>query len=106
MFTKFSFVVFFLKTNVKCQKKEKEESIFLVHIFNLPSPSPSPSPPPFPFSPSSSPSSYFLVIAVVMVMRVMISVWGYYYNILFGVSLPPQCHPSEHYQFGNFVEPI
>lgn len=44
MFTKFSFVVVvFLKTNVKCQKKEKEESIFLVHIFNLPPPSPSPS---------------------------------------------------------------
>lgn len=62
MFTKFSFVVFFLKTNVKCQKKEKEESIFLVHIFNLPSPSPSPSPslsllpdpPPSPSSPSLS----------------------------------------------------
>ena len=40
MFTNFSFVVFFLKTNVKCQKKEKEESIFLVRIFNLPPPSP------------------------------------------------------------------
>lgn len=57
MFTKFSFVVFFLKTNVKCQKKEKEESIFLVHIFNLPPPSPSPSLSllPAPSSPSPSP---------------------------------------------------